>query len=1223
MRTKAKAGGRHGLLTHGKGIFAFAACTLILVWAALVFVSAREIEGDTDSALNQATNLSRFYADSISRSLGGADQFIQRVRRMRTEPGFDLAAWARNSDFDPDSGEVVHIAVVDAEGRIEHSTKGRGPFDFTLAGSAHFEAFKADPTDRIIVSQPEFGRVTNRSIVKVSRPIRNPDGTFGGLVSASLLPETLTKVFRTVDLGTHGSAMVTGAEGRILARTPQSGIGISVLTYLTEGPPESSCRTISSKVDEVRRHFCFSAVSGMPLVVGVGMGVDDVLAQSSATRGNYLIGAMVLSAAIVAAALLIARDQRRRVAAAAAVERGNVELQSKSELLEATLEGVGQGVALFDIDGRLVHANRLAAGWLGYATPEDAAGRTIEEILRAQIERGSFADDEDPDALYARLVSQCGTSSSGPVVCIMRMADGTCLEVKTISAHRGRTVRVYSDVTDSLKAKATLEEKTLFLETVLENTGEGILVCDRDQRLRLVNGKAAALARVPPEAVVGLRIADYVAMALEDTEGDTSRSRTEAILDRFLGGSEIAAGVRRHDLGRDLVLEIRTNPLGDGGWVMVTTDVTTAHRNAEALEKSEAVLKEKSAALEITLDAIDQGILTVAADGRVAVANRRLPELMGVSPDTLLPGRHFGGAVRERFAAGYYPESAEVESRIGEYERFVASWPADLPPTVRVGSGPDGREIETFTRPLAGGGIVLTARDVTRQRAAESALEAAKEAAEAGNRAKSTFVATMSHEIRTPLNGVIGMAEVLSGTDLDDRQREYLATIRECGDALLSIVSDILDFSKLEAGRTEFVQRPVDVEAGAKSVLDIIGATAAGGDVVVGLDIRDDVPRRVLTDGSRLRQVLLNLAGNAVKFTGAGGEVLIRLSMSGDGARRMLRYEIEDSGTPIAAEKRPLLFREFSQLGNGFIAGQGGTGLGLAISRRIVEGLGGSIGYKPTDDGTNVFWFEIPCVPTDETEIGYDGAVHRERNVPLRILLAEDNKINLDVATAFLKAAGHTVQIAQDGRTALDMARTSHPDVVLMDVQLPVMDGPDVARAIRRSQGRTAQLPIVAITADASETTKAICLEAGMDAFLTKPFSADGLLGVISSVAWRRRIARRDPADIDRARTDELRASIGIAMLLNLADEFESESVACIGRLEAGLSGEAAVRLLHNLKGSAKALGMANVVAMLDRMEAEAAEGAAVASGDLPDALDRALRSLRTIYQGVPRERVA
>ena len=1223
MQARAKkAERRDGLLSYGKGIFAFAACTLVVVWGALLWASAREIESDTESALNQATNLSRFYADSISRSLGVADQFIQRVRWMRLQPGFDLAAWASNSDFDPEAGEVVHIAVIDAEGRIEHSTNSKGPFDFSLDGTPQFEAFKKDPRDRIIVSQPEYGRITGRSVIKISRPIRNPDGTFGGLISASLLPETLTKVFGTVDLGPRGSAMVTGTEGRILARTPLAGIGVSVRAYRTEGPAESSCRTINSKIDQVRRHFCFSPVNGMPLVVGVGMGVEDVLSQSSSTRGNYLIGAFVLSAAIVAAALLIARDQRRRVAAAEAVERGNVELQAKSELLEATLEGVGQGVALFDVDGKLVHANRLAAGWLGYASPEEAVGRTIDEILRAQIDSGAFAD-EDPEALYARILSQSVMQTSMPVVCITRMADGTCLEVKTISTHRGRTVRVYSDVTDSLKAKAALEEKTLFLETVLENTGEGILVFDRCHRLRLVNGKAAALARVPPEAVVGLRIADFVAMTLEDTAGDTSRSRTEAILDRFLGGREITAGVRRHDLGRDLVLEVRTNPLDDGGWVMVTSDVTNAHRNAAALEASQAVLKEKSAALEITLEAIDQGILTVAADGRIAVANKRLPDLLGVAPETLAPGRHFSDGIWDSYAAGFYADPSQAEAIIREYEGFCASWPAGLQPPVRLGRGSDGREIETVTRPLAGGGIVLTARDVTRQRAAENALEAAKEEAEAGNRAKSTFVATMSHEIRTPLNGVIGMAEVLSGTDLDDRQRECLATIRECGDALLSIVSDILDFSKLEAGRTEFVQRPFGVEAGAKSVVDIVSATAAGSRVRVGLEVGVDVPQRVLTDGSRVRQVLLNLAGNAVKFTGTGGQVLISLSTTGEESRRMLRYEIKDSGIPIAAEKTHLLFREFSQLGNGFIAGQGGTGLGLVISKRIVEGLGGSIGYTPAPEGSNVFWFEIPCVATDDSEIVHDGAIHRQRNVPLRILLAEDNKINLDVATAFLKAAGHTVHIAQDGHSALDMVQTINPDVVLMDVQLPVMDGPDVARAIRRSQGRTAQLPIVAITADASEATKDICLEAGMDAFLTKPFSADGLLGVISSVAWRRRIARREPVDIDRGRSDELRSSIGTHMVLKLADEFEAEGMACIRRLEAGLSGEACVRLLHNLKGSAKALGMTNVVALLERMEADAADGKPVRPGDLPDAVEAALKCLRTLFQGAPHEKVA
>lgn len=171
MQARAKkAERRDGLLSYGKGIFAFAAFTLVVVWGALLWVSAREIESDTESALNQATNLSRFYADSISRSLGVADQFIQRVRWMRLQPGFDLAAWASNSDFDPEAGEVVHIAVIDAEGRIEHSTNSKGPFDFSLDGTPQFEAFKKDPRDRIIVSQPEYGRITGRSVIKPDRP---------------------------------------------------------------------------------------------------------------------------------------------------------------------------------------------------------------------------------------------------------------------------------------------------------------------------------------------------------------------------------------------------------------------------------------------------------------------------------------------------------------------------------------------------------------------------------------------------------------------------------------------------------------------------------------------------------------------------------------------------------------------------------------------------------------------------------------------------------------------------------------------------------------------------------------------------------------------------------------------------------------------------------------------------------------------------------------------
>ena len=1207
------------LLFYGRGIVMFAASMLLLTWAAAYWVSEREIANDTENAFSQASNLSRLYADTISRSLRTTDQFVQRVRQSLEEPGFDLHAWARNSDFTPPaSGDIVQISVTDAAGRVVASTLRPGPFDIDVSGQPDFQAQKVSGLDTLMISDPVIGALSGRTVVKVSRPIHRADGEFAGVVIASVAPDALTKVFRQVDLGPTGAAMVTGPGDRILARSPAEGIGEVAGSRAQHGEP-GPCYTRTSRIDANVRHTCFSDVAGAPLVVGVGVGTKDILAQSEVTRRNYGIAAFLLSGAIMAAAFLLIRDERYKLVAADAIERGNVELEAKSEMLAATLEGVGQGVALYDVDGKLVHANKLAAGWLGFASPEEAVGHTFEDSLRRQIEDGEFESALAPDELYETFIKRCGRDIHGQSVCIMRLKNGTCLQVKTIAAPKGRIVRVYSDVTESLKAEAALEEKTLFLETVLESTGEGILVFDKEQRLRLVNKRAAALARLPPEAIVGLKIGDFVAMTLEDSGGDTSRSRVDAILDRFLGGPDITVGVRRHELADDLVLEIRTNSLGEDGWVMVTSDVTAAHRNAAALQESEAVLKEKSAALEVTLDNIDQGILTIDPAGRVAVRNRRLPELLGVPPDLLGHGAPIADAMRHRIDSGYSTEGIDLD--LGGDLLRDWHWPAPAAQIVRQSRTPDGRDIEEVLRPLVGGGIVMTARDVTRQRAAEAALEAAKEAAEAGNRAKSTFVATMSHEIRTPLNGVIGMSEVLSGTTLDDRQRECLATIRECGDALLSIVSDILDFSKLEAGRTDFVIRPFDVGAGLRSVVDIVTGTAMRNMLVVSHEIGSYVPSRVLTDGSRIRQVLLNLLGNAVKFTGAGGEVLVSLTTTASAQGPRLRYEIRDSGASIPDEKVPLLFREFSQLDNGLLAGQGGTGLGLAISKRIVEGLGGTIGYLSIQGRGNLFWFEIPCTATtDEVDLAEpagDPAI-----VPLRVLLAEDNKINLEVAIAFLTSAGHSVMVAQDGRAALEMARTTHPDVVLMDVQLPIMDGPEVARGIRRLVGRPGQVPIVAITADASETCRTMCFEAGMDAFLTKPFNADGLLRTVASVAWSRRGAVETPK-VDEERVDALIRSIGVETTLRLADECEAEARRCYVRMAAGIAPEAAARELHNLKGSAKALGLSSVVVILENMEAGVPYGLGSDTGPLADAMQASLAKLRTLCAGLPRDKVA
>jgi hypothetical protein len=223
-------------------------------------------------------------------------------------------------------------------------------------------------------------------------------------VIASVAPDSLTKVFRQVDLGPNGAAMVTGPGDRILARSPSNGIGEVAGSKSVSGEP-GPCYTRKSRIDANVRHTCFSDVAGAPLVVGVGVGTTDILAQSDITRRNYGIAASLLSAAIMAAAFLLIREDRNKLFAAAAIERGNVELEAKSEMLTATLEGVGQGVALYDVDGRLVHANKLAAGWLGFPSPEDAVGHTFEDSLRRQIADGEFESLLSPDELYETIIT--------------------------------------------------------------------------------------------------------------------------------------------------------------------------------------------------------------------------------------------------------------------------------------------------------------------------------------------------------------------------------------------------------------------------------------------------------------------------------------------------------------------------------------------------------------------------------------------------------------------------------------------------------------------------------------------------------------------------------------------------------------------------------------------------------------------------------------------------
>lgn len=490
--------------------------------------------------------------------------------------------------------------------------------------------------------------------------------------------------------------------------------------------------------------------------------------------------------------------------------------------------------------------------------------------------------------------------------------------------------------------------------------------------------------------------------------------------------------------------------------------------------------------LTVTLENMSQGILMVDRDGRIPVINRRAVDLLGVPPELARENADFTALIRWQANQGEFTGADRVATLVG-----AGGLDASLPVYQRT--RPNGTVLEVRTALLDDGAAVRTFTDITERERVAAELVAARDKAQAAERAQAAFLMMMSHEVRTPLNGILGLSDLLiDGRAPAEEAQGYLKLIGDSGRHLLLLIDDILDYSRLDSGRLKLEATVFDLPDLVANTVSMIRPAATAKGLAMGVSVGDGVPARVIGDPDRLRQVLANLIGNAVKFTEAGA---VTVTVDHAAAGRVA-FTVRDTGIGIPPEALPTLFDAFTQADGSTTRRFGGTGLGLAICSRLVSLMGGSIAADSTPGAGSAFRFEIalPQAPAP--------APPPAARVPrLRILLAEDNATNRLVATRMLARLGHEVDAVPDGAQAVEAACRSTYDLVLMDMMMPVMDGLAATRAIRAAGGALAGIRIVGLTANARPADEAACRDAGMDGFLTKPVTLERLAHAIAAVS--------------------------------------------------------------------------------------------------------------------------
>lgn len=666
------------------------------------------------------------------------------------------------------------------------------------------------------------------------------------------------------------------------------------------------------------------------------------------------------------------------------------------------------------------------------------------------------------------------------------------------------------------------------LHATLEHIDQGLLLVGRNQHADIYNRRLLELLELP-DSLMARRPRPSEIFTYQNNRGEFATMPPDMIdeIVRALPARNPSRYVRVRPNGA--VLEIHSSPLPDGSTLRTYSDITESRK---AIDDMNASMAFANSLVNSSPDCIQ----LLDLNGNIIFISDLGQEQFEITDFESVRGTPFAAFFADEQRSRV--ELALRRVRDGQTDRFTRMcrtqggiakwWDFIITPVHEIGRTPER--------------LFVVARDISARQAHAEELGRAKEAAERASLAKTQFLATMSHEIRTPLNAILGFAALAhERLDRDPELRRQIQLIRKAGESLLTIINDVLDLSKIEAGKIELEERPLNLRELVEDCLSMTRGLAKQKGIALECSVAPSIPARIVADEARLRQVLLNLLNNAVKFTVSGSVALSVAPVEGSDA---MAVEITDTGIGISPDRISHLFQDFVQ-GDGSISRHyGGTGLGLSISRRLITLMGGLIGVTSVVGQGSTFHFTLPLVEAEaEIDDGTSpGPVPAQAVTPRSILLVDDLSINLEIVGEMLRSAGHCVTSVNNGPSAIVAWRDGRHDLILMDVQMPGMDGLETTRRIRDLDGQARHVPVIALTANVFSQQIESYRDAGMNDHLGKPFYREDLLAIVER--WTSDAADAihvRPPVLDRSCQTELSALIGLDKTRELLTRFRDE----------------------------------------------------------------------------------